>query len=110
MGEKGWCYMEYISREDAREMAARIALASIDGNITCGDVKRLVDAIPSADVAEVRHGKWIWDENGMDWNIGAWRCSICHIMSPMWWNADKRNPQNCSGHRFCPNCGAKMDS
>lgn len=24
------------------------------------------------------------DEDGMDWNIGAWRCSECKAMSPMW--------------------------
>lgn len=62
-----------------------------------------------ADVAPVRHGRWIWDEDGMDWNIGAWRCSECKAMSPMWWNADKTSPMHKSGHRYCPNCGAKMD-
>ena len=65
--------------------------------------------IPAADVVPVRHGHWIWDPDGMDWGIGAWRCSECRARSPMWWNTDKTNPYTKSGHRYCPNCGAKMD-
>ena len=61
------------------------------------------------EVAPVRHGRWIWDEDGMDWNIGAWRCSECKAMSPMWWNTNKTSPMNKSGHRYCPNCGARLD-
>ncbi len=53
-------------------------------------------------------GRWYWDKDGMDWGIGAWRCSACEAMSPMWWNTDKGSPMRKSGHRFCPNCGARM--
>lgn len=36
-----------------------------------------VEVFPSADVAAVVHGKWVYDKNGMDFNLGAWVCSEC---------------------------------
>lgn len=64
--------------------------------------------LPPADVRPVVRGKWYWDKDGMDCGIGAWCCSACNTMSPMWWNCDKGSPMHKSGHRFCPNCGADM--
>ena len=52
----------------------------------------------AADVAPVRHGRWIDNEaNGYKW---AFVCSLCGYVDghPF----DNR-------HNFCPNCGAKMD-
>ena len=94
---------DYIERE-----AAIVSVKKHWGNDDAVTVS--IVCIPAADVAPVRHGKWIWDEDGMDWNIGAWRCSECKSMSPMWWNTDKTSPMNKSGHYYCPNCGAKMDA
>ena len=53
-----------------------------------------VDAIPSADVAPVRHAKW--DENG--------RCSNCGGHAPFWCMASTyyKSP-------WCHECGCKMD-
>lgn len=51
----------------------------------------------TADVQEVRHGKWqlqpidIWY---------CWECSICH-MNPRFYSMENT--------KYCPNCGAKMD-
>ena len=61
-----------------------------------------VDAMPMV------RGHWEWDENGMDWNIGAWRCSHCRSKAETWWTADKHNPLRCAGSHFCGNCGANM--
>ena len=51
---------------------------------------------PAADVAPVRHGKWLpttkWWQGGSAWK----QCSECGIL-----HLGKSN--------FCPNCGAKMD-
>lgn len=93
--------MEYIEREAA-------SAAMPDDYYGWRD-KQIFNFIPAADVVPVVHGRWIWDRDGMDWGIGAWRCSECKVMSPMWWNADETNPRTKSGHRFCPNCGARMD-
>ena len=72
-------------------------------------IRVLVNRFDAADVVEARHGEWVWNKDGMDWNIGAWMCSVCGRMSPMWWNTDRTSPRHKSGHGYCPNCGAKMD-
>ena len=81
-----------------------------DEYVRCLDSVLLgIDNIPAADVRPVVKATWYWDKDGMDWNIGAWRCSSCKAMSPMWWNADRSSPWHKSGHRFCPKCGAMME-
>ena len=57
-----------------------------------------------------KHGHWVFDPDGMDWNIPAWKCSECHCRNdniPP--NLERTNPLRWSGSKFCPNCGAKMD-
>lgn len=69
-----------------------------------------INAIPAADVRPVVAAHWEWDENGMDWNLGAWRCSHCRCKAETWWATDKHNPLRCAGSHFCGNCGADMRS
>lgn len=71
-------------------------------------IMQMLRSIPAANVRPVVKAHWYWDKDGMDWNIGAWRCSACKAMSPMWWNTDRGSPMHKSGHRYCPNCGADM--
>lgn len=52
----------------------------------------LSDELPKADVAEVKHGKWIKDRN-------CYTCSECGFY--YFANNSKAN--------YCPNCGARMD-
>ena len=53
-----------------------------------------IDEQPTADVAEVKHGEWIY-------NVKYYSCSIC---------AGKRfNLLLGTDAEFCPYCGAKMD-
>lgn len=73
-----------------------------------GHTEKDVTRLLSLDVQPVVRAHWYWDKDGMDWGIGAWRCSACKTMSPMWWNADRGSPMHKSGHRYCPNCGADM--
>ena len=55
-----------------------------------------ISDMPAADVAEVVHGRWIWNEEGeIDWEQ-FYRCSNCGDKE--YWESN-----------FCPNCGAKMD-
>ena len=58
---------------------------------------------PAADVAPVRHGRWICIRKGYE----EYECSVCHGMD-----------SNCSDYyadhvvteqEYCPFCGAKMD-
>ena len=52
-------------------------------------VESIIASLPAADVAPVRHGRWIKHE-GYD------ECSECHAKSIM-------------GHNYCHSCGARMD-
>ena len=93
----------YIEREAVLEMLKRECSPKVFAYLA-----DQVNAIPAADVRPVVKAHWYWDKDGMDWNIGAWRCSACKAMSPMWWNTDRGSPMHKSGHNFCPNCGADM--
>ena len=65
-----------------------------DGH-TSKDVRRLL-SIPTADVAPVRHGRWIEKDK---YTFGVmYDCSIC----------DNRILDNGHSWNYCPNCGAKM--
>ncbi|MBR4955814.1 MAG: hypothetical protein IKY46_07875 [Clostridia bacterium] len=52
--------------------------------------------VPTADVVEVRHGRWIHKPVEDDDTLILPHCSECNSVS-----ARERN--------YCPNCGAKMD-
>ena len=101
------------------------ACGNPDGNnepITYGTMlgllsaKAFIETAETADVLEVRHGKWIWFEDAIDWGLGAWICSECHGRNenigagkPGYDNSIGKNPYIWAGSKFCPNCGAKMD-
>lgn len=58
------------------------------------NVIELVEDQPTADVAEVKHGRWITRKSIH--NEEFYVCSICGTANDDIW-------------RYCPNCGAKMD-
>lgn len=74
--------VEYIEREAARQAHIKASLTT-----------RLIDAIPAADVAPVRHGHWVFEPGKIPY------CSECKKYSD---DGDK-------GATFCPWCGARMD-
>ena len=59
----------------------------------------LIGVAPTADVQEVRHGRWVQDEH---WQYD-YKCSICgeYACEGNYGNNDKLTD-------FCPNCGADM--
>lgn len=67
---------------------------TVDGD----DVNFGVDKIPAADVAPVRHGRWISNEFCLDYY-----CSNCGCSCP----CDMYGGPSLSD--FCPDCGTKMD-
>ena len=70
---------------------------------------KVIETVSECEEPERKMGKWIWNENGMDWGLGAWCCSECGSKPETWWESDKRNnPLRCAGGRFCGNCGADM--
>lgn len=63
--------------------------------------------------ADRPQGEWVLDPDGMDWNIPAWRCSRCGFVANYIGteaNGFGRNPMNWAGSKYCPNCGAKMET
>jgi len=93
---------EYIEREAVLDI-----LASKNAP---WDAYVKVSQLRFADVVPVVHGKWVYDENGMDWNIPAWRCSECDAVHPALPTfCGKEKLHLFVGSKFCPNCGARMD-
>ena len=53
---------------------------------------------------------WIYDKDALDWNIGGYKCSICHTVNNNLPTTDILNkPFNFVGSKFCPECGRKME-
>ena len=67
---------------------------------------KLIDEIPTADVAPVRHGRWVDKpliKSFKHTNIPVVECSACGIDF-----CDIIN-NHYFMYKYCPNCGAKMD-
>lgn len=85
---------EYIERENAIAWFMPYAHVgeSIDADVVISDIK----GMKAADVAHVRHGRWVTHSDRPDSLI----CYVCSCGFDMW----KHDP-----HNYCPNCGARMD-
>ena len=94
---------EYIERQEAIGAAKHAWAKGLEPS-------QYIEIIPSADVAPLRHGRWIgcngeivdWDENNPGCPRHSCFCSICKS----WLTASDEFPVIAY---FCPNCGAKMD-
>ena len=97
---------EYIEREALIDAVESIDWYSVyKGKLTAGapntenalykasSIYAVIDNAPSADVAQVRHGRWIASHDEFC------ACSICKYPVYVGWNQTN----------YCPNCGAKMD-
>ena len=99
---------KYIEREAAYEDFEKCN--SENPKWTPSRVKALIARQKAADVATVRHGRWIgcngeivdWDENNPGCPRHSCFCSICKS----WLTASDECPVIAY---FCPNCGAIMD-
>ena len=97
---------EYIEREALIDAVESIDWYSVyKGKLTAGapntenalykasSIYAVIDNAPSADVAPVRHGRWVASHDEFC------ACSICKYPVYVGWNQTN----------YCPNCGAKMD-
>ena len=86
----------YIKREYAVDAVLDVYYDTPDIDLSGEKFESASLKIQAADVAEVVHGRWIWNEEGeIDWEQ-FYRCSNCGDKE--YWESN-----------FCPNCGAKMD-
>lgn len=86
---------EHIDREAAYDDFERCN--SENPKWTPSRVKTLIARQKTADVAPVRHGRWVWKHSPYDLNI--YICSVCKKQVSILGNK----------LRYCPNCGAIMD-
>ena len=82
---------EYVEREKVLSKAAPVEGCFSD-MISAYDVIML----PAADVAPVRHGRWVNTHSDSEFV----QCCLCKYPVYAAWNVTN----------YCPNCGAKMDS
>ena len=115
--EKGKTMDDYIKREDAIEAIEDTDWYHINSQAEMVhganselhqawykaiDIYSAIDSVPSADVAPVRHGHWIFNQDDM-----ALTCSYC---------GDIYNIDDVDGGldfmdnaKYCMTCGARMD-
>lgn len=85
---------EYIDRE-----ALKKELSESVEPFNTGSVFRAINRQPAADVAPVRHRRWMWlGLNRLVSGCLCGTCSGCGVRSQYITNA-----------MLCPNCGARMD-
>ena len=82
---------KYVKREYAIDAVLDVYYNTSDIDLSGGKFEAAILKIPVADVAPVRHGKWLHRKNGVAY------CSECEVDTV----EDETN--------YCPNCGAKMD-
>lgn len=94
---------EYIDKDKAKELVCEFC--TWVGTSNCEECEHPVDDVPAADVAPVRHGRWVdtepnkrdcdYRKNGM-----AYYCSCC---------LHRAGKEKHKTYKYCPWCGAKMD-
>lgn len=110
---------EYIEREKSIKIAESYglkngsALGRHSGIADC--IAEAISIIPSADVAPVKHGRWVKNVRG-DYSIV---CSECGYGFPTdgyaWMECNRRSDEReycfkiTDVKNYCPNCGAQMD-
>lgn len=89
---------EYIERGAAKAMFNGIPQFGATAEM-------MIDCVPAADVAEVRHGEWIYHEcvSSYDGAISGYSCSLCGaFVDEEIFESDKFHDE------FCGHCGADM--
>lgn len=94
---------EYIERKEIRMAYEKLTRSYVNGNPYIADWRfdEMIEELPAADVAPVRHAKWVDNH-----------CTACGMMpmgDEMWKNYDCEPPLFERFMDYCPSCGAKMD-
>lgn len=86
---------DYIERDCLIDMISERNRNTCNGKMSCIQMKRMVESIPTADVSPVRHGTWIGKPIS---GFATVRCSVCM----------ETFSENSGRWKFCPKCGARM--
>ena len=90
---------EYIKKEDI-EQKIQDGLNNLVLGHDAIEVLGMIYEMPTADVATVKHGRWVLDEKRY-----VVYCSECSAPVSYYPNIKDVREEN----HYCPNCGAKMD-
>ena len=91
---------EYIKKSYAVDAVLDVYYDTPDIDLSCEKFEAAIFKIPPADVAPVRHGRWLgWGKSGTPTYENYGTCSVCGEDAEIY--TEHRN--------YCPNCGAKMD-
>ena len=93
---------EYIEREYAVDAVLDVYYDTPDIDLSGEKFEAAILKIQAADVAPVRHGRWI-EPTQLYYGAKQYECSLCY--SDKFWN--KHNITVKYPH--CPNCGAIME-
>ena len=66
---------------------------------------------PTADVVEVRHGRWIKHKPDSEYIKGLHQLGIAKGMgeNSIYWTCSECEHWGVLHYKYCPNCGARMD-
>ena len=90
---------EYIKRKYAVDAVVDVYYDTPDINLSCEKFEAAILKIQAADVAPVRHGRWVL-EREPDGKPYCFHCSVC--------DDEFHDIGITVAYDYCPNCGAKM--
>ena len=93
---------EYIKKSYAADAVLDVYYDTPDIDLSGEKFEAAIFKIPPADVAPVRHGRWI-EPPRLYYGAKQYECSLCY--SDTFWNKHSITVK----YPHCPNCGAKMD-
>lgn len=89
---------EYIERNEAvkacEDYFKDVCVYDVDSYEAVNDFERILDSVPAADVAPVKHGEWEEIRDAYR-QLEGWMCKKC--------GRETKAKEN-----YCPNCGARM--
>ena len=92
---------EYIKKSYAVDAVLDVYCDTPDIDLSCEKFEAAIFKIPPADVAPVRHGRWI-EPSRLYYGAKQYECSLCY--SDTFW----KKHSIAEKYPHCPNCGAKM--
>ena len=92
---------EYIKKSYAVDAVLDVYCDTPDIDLSCEKFEAAIFKIPPADVAPVRHGRWI-EPSRLYYGAKQYECSLCY--SDTFWKKHSITEK----YPHCPNCGAKM--
>ena len=97
---------EYIKREYAVDAVLDVYYDTPDIDLSGEKFEAAILKIQAADVAPVRHGRWLHTEEPLGWkDVDCMECSACH---DSWIIEEDYCFDDMPLWNYCPSCGAKM--